>query len=120
MPLYEYECRRCGPFHDWGTMSLYLEPARCPDCGGDCPRAIATPALGMDWQHKKAHAINEKSAHEPRVTRRRRGDPMVHDVHADLSRHREKKLARKHAHDHSHGDGKHAHISKHPWMVRHC
>lgn len=119
MPLYEYVCQRCGPFHDWSTIGLYLEPVECPDCGRSSPRAIATPALGMDWQQKKAHTINEKSAHEPRVTHRRRGDPIVHDTHADLSLHREKKLARKHAHDDKHRDGKHAHMSNHPWLVRH-
>ena len=119
MPLYEYACQHCGPFHDWSSLSRYLEPVQCPDCGQPSPRAIATPALGMDWQQKKAHAINEKSAHEPRVTRRRRGDPLVHDAHADLSHHREKKLARKHAHADKHPDGKHAHLSNHPWLVRH-
>lgn len=118
MPLYDYSCRTCGPFSDWRAMSEFDEPTRCPDCGEPSPRAVATPALGMDWQQKKAHSINEKSANEPRTVRRRRGDPMVHDVHTDLSRHREQKLARRHAHDHHHGNS-HAHTSNHPWMVRH-
>jgi putative FmdB family regulatory protein len=119
MPLYDYTCKRCGPFRDWKPVGEYLEPAKCPDCGRRSPRAVATPALGMDWQRKKAHSINEKSAHEPRVTRRRRGDPIVNDAHADLSRHRERKLAQKHQHDESHRHSKHAHMSNHPWLVRH-
>lgn len=119
MPLYHYSCPACGAFSDWRTMSDFDKPAPCPDCGAPAPRDVATPALGMDWQNKKAHAINEKSAHEPRTVRRRRGDPMVHDAHADLSVHRQKKIARKHAHDHGHGGKAHAHQSNHPWMVRH-
>jgi hypothetical protein len=100
-------------------MGDYLKPAKCPGCGKRSPRSVASPALGMDWQQKKAHSINEKSVHEPRVVRRRRGDPMVHDAHADLSRHREKKLARKHVHEEKHRHSKHAHMSSHPWLVRH-
>jgi putative FmdB family regulatory protein len=114
MPLYEYECGRCGPFRDWRTLSQYKKPAKCPDCGKPARRAVASPRLGMDWQQKKAHGINEKSAHEPRVMRRRRGDPLVHDAHADLSKHREKQLAKRHAEPKAT-----VHKSHHPWMVRH-
>jgi putative FmdB family regulatory protein len=119
MPLYDYQCRHCGPFRDWRGMGEYRKPAECPECGKPAPRSAATPALGMDWQQRKAHSINEKSGHEPRVVHRRRGDPMVHDAHADLSRHREQKLAHEHAHDHSHRGDERRHVSNHPWMVRH-
>jgi putative FmdB family regulatory protein len=118
MPLYDYACPTCGVFSDWADMRDYDKPSHCPDCGKKAPRDVASPALGMDWQQKKAHSINEKSAHEPRTVRRRRGDPMVHDVHRDLSPHRERTLAHKHAHDHAKG-ASHAHRSNHPWMVRH-
>ena len=100
-------------------MADFDKPARCPECGQPSPRAVARPSRGMDWQEKKAHAINEKSAHEPAVVRRRRGDPVMHDVHRDLSRHREENIARKHAHDHTHNGDRHVHKSNHPWMVRH-
>jgi putative FmdB family regulatory protein len=118
MPLYDYACATCGLFRGWRAMALYDQPAPCPECGALAPRDVAMPVLGMDWQRKKAHSINERSANEPRTVRRRRGDPMVHDPHADLSVHRQKALARKHSHAHSSGDA-HAHRSNHPWMVRH-
>ena len=33
MPLYDYECRRHGPFSDWHAMSEFENPAPCPVCG---------------------------------------------------------------------------------------
>ena len=117
MPLYEYACQACGVFDAWRAMADWKQPVACPECGVPAPRDLAQPVLGMDWQRKKAHSINERSANEPRTVRRRRGDPLVHDPHADLSMHREKALARKHSH--AHGGDSHAHRSNHPWMVRH-
>jgi putative FmdB family regulatory protein len=107
MPLYDYECRRCGPFREWRSMSDYEKPAKCPDCRKAARRSMATPVLGtMDGSIRKAHAHNEKSAHEPRVERRRTGG---HD----------------HAHDHGHsrfkkmdGPGHYAR-ARSPWMVGH-
>jgi putative FmdB family regulatory protein len=117
VPLYDYSCPACGVFSEWRGMADWDQPVACPECGAPAPRDLAQPVLGMDWQLKKAHSINERSANEPRTVRRRRGDPMVHDAHADLSVHREKALARKHSH--AHGGGDHTHRSNHPWMVRH-
>lgn len=119
MPLYDYECARCGPFRIWRGMSEFAKPSKCPDCGRMAARAMATPLLGMDWRQKKAHSINEKSAHEPRVVHRKPGDPMVHDAHRDLT----DAGPRGHAHHgHRHGQGhKHGKLerSRHPWAVRH-
>jgi len=115
MPLYEYECTRCGPFRDWRSMSEFEKPAKCPDCGRAAPRAIATPTLGMDAGTRKAHSINEKSAHEPRVVRRRRGDAIPqHDAHADLVRAREERGKRTRE-----PRQKETHVSSHPFAIRH-
>lgn len=107
MPLYDYECRRCGPFREWRKMSDYEKPMKCPDCGKPSRRSMATPVLGtMDAGLRKAHGVNEKSAHEPRVERRRIG-----------------------GHDHTHGDGSsrfskmdgpgHYASARRPWAVGH-
>jgi putative FmdB family regulatory protein len=115
MPLYDYECRSCGPFREWRSMSEYCKPARCPDCHRRAMRSVATPMLGMEAGLRTALASSERSAHEPRVVRRRRGDPIPqHDVHADLMRAREERSARKR------GPRKaETRASHHPWMVRH-
>jgi putative FmdB family regulatory protein len=115
MPLYDYECPSCGAFREWGKMSEYQEPAACPECGGQAARMVATPRLGMESGLRKALASSERSAHEPRVVRRRRGDPIPHhDAHADLMRVREERSTRK-------GEPRKAetHASHHPWILRH-
>jgi putative FmdB family regulatory protein len=115
MPLYDYQCRRCGPFREWRRMSDYAKAVECPECRRPAARSVATPTLGMDAGLRKAHAINEKSAHEPRVVRRRRGDPIPqHNAHADLMQARQERTGKKRE------PGKAAtHKSQHPWMVRH-
>jgi putative FmdB family regulatory protein len=104
MPLYDYECRRHGPFREWAPMSLSDRPAPCPDCGKAAPRLVASPRLGIDSTVRKAHAVNEKSANQPRVVHRKRGDPMAHDAHRDLTQARQPRAK--------------THRSDHPWTVR--
>jgi putative FmdB family regulatory protein len=123
MPLYNYECRRHGTFSDWFSMSESENPTPCPVCGKLARRSVSAPYLGIDSGLREAHGTNEKSAHEPRVVRRRRGDPIPHDAHRDLTQH--SASAHSHGHHHAghshakdHGAGK-AQASNHPWMVRH-
>jgi putative FmdB family regulatory protein len=105
MPLYDYECRRCGPFREWRRMRDYEKPTTCPRCRKRARRTMATPVLAMDAGLRKAHAFNEKSAHEPRVERRRTG----------------------HSHGHDHGNSRfremdgpgHYVRARSPWMVGH-
>jgi len=115
MPLYDYTCPSCGPFREWRSMSQYQQPAACPECRRSAPRAVATPTLGIDAGLRRSHAINEKSASEPRVVRRRRGDPIPqHDAHADLMRAREERAIRK-----SEPLKTETRAAHHPWMLRH-
>ena len=123
MPLYNYECQQHGTFSDWRNMSESENPAPCPICGDLARRSVSAPYLGIDSGLRKAHSINEKSADEPRVVRRRRGDPIPHDARRDLSQHRASgdahtHLHAGHSHLHDHGSGE-AQVSNHPWMVRH-
>jgi putative FmdB family regulatory protein len=128
MPLYNYECRRHGEFSEWASLKDYDKPVPCPSCGKLAERTVSAAYLGMDTQLNKAFGSSEKSAHEPRVVRRRRGGPIpVHDTHSDLSKIRGQQHT--HAHDHAghshagHSHGKQGHMktvrSKHPWLVRH-
>jgi putative FmdB family regulatory protein len=68
MPLYDYECERCGPFTALRPMADYDAPLDCPDCGASAPRVMLTaPRLGAtDRLQLAAHATNERSAHAPR------------------------------------------------------
>lgn len=68
MPIYDYECARCGGFSAWGAMRTSDAPATCPGCGARAARVISAPYLNdMKSATRIAHQRNERSAHEPRV-----------------------------------------------------
>ena len=117
MPLYDYACRRCGPFRKWRGMSAYDKPAKCPNCGKAARRSVTAPMLGMrDAALRKAHEINERSAHEPRLVHRKRGDPIPsHDAHRDLTEARQRQNVPRRGR----GDKDKLNRSSHPWAVRH-
>jgi putative FmdB family regulatory protein len=70
MPVYEYACPDCGTFSALRKMSDSRLPAYCA-CGALSPRILSAPRLAvMDSARRSAHERNEKSAHEPRSTRR--------------------------------------------------
>lgn len=70
MPVYDYECRACGIFTALRPMAESGDPLGCPDCGVPAPRAfVVAPALaGMDSSRRNAFAINERAAHEPKLS----------------------------------------------------
>jgi putative FmdB family regulatory protein len=122
MPLYTYECRRHGVFSDWRSMKECHLSMPCPICEALSERQVSVPHRGMDSALYKGNAINEKSAHEPRVVRRRRGDGIpAHDTHRDLTHHAHLGGSHSHAHgEHSHQSGDSSTVrSHHPWLVRH-
>jgi putative FmdB family regulatory protein len=72
MPVYEYYCELCDElFTQLRPMSEYREPANCPTCAIPAEHVVATaPRLNtMHVGARDAHQVNERSAHEPRVTR---------------------------------------------------
>lgn len=72
MPIYEYDCPRCGDFTALRPMAQYREPHPCPDCGEPAPRAVfSAPGLPLlSAASRTAHATNERSAHAPKVSRK--------------------------------------------------
>lgn len=117
MPLYEYDCAACGDFTALRPMAEYREPQPCPDCGQPAPRALFTapslPILGS--AARTAHARNERSAHEPMVSKKA-----------------EREVASKHgagcacckpgvgsARTQRGADGAKSFPSKRPWMISH-
>jgi putative FmdB family regulatory protein len=72
MPVYEYCCQECAhEFTALRPMSEHRADTVCPDCGGTAGRVLSAPRLNtMQANTRKAHQINERSAHEPKVSQR--------------------------------------------------
>lgn len=72
MPVYEYACAECGPFAALRPMAEYADPQPCPECGSESQRVLLTAPMlaGMDAGRRTAFAINERSAHEPKSTKK--------------------------------------------------
>jgi putative FmdB family regulatory protein len=52
MPLYEYQCQKCG--HRFERIQRFSDPLveKCPDCGGRVEQLISAPAVqfkGSGW-----------------------------------------------------------------------
>ena len=52
MPLYEYECKKCG--HRFEKIQKFSDPMlkKCPECGGKVEQMISAPAIqfkGSGW-----------------------------------------------------------------------
>jgi putative FmdB family regulatory protein len=114
MPIYEYECTDCGGFAASRPMALYKEPADCPGCGQASPRALlSAPAFSaMPGNVRKAHAINEKSAHAPRESRN--SEPHKHSASCGCG---SKSIGA--SKTVKAPDGSKAFPSKRPWMISH-
>jgi len=71
MPLYDYQCRVCGPFREFRPLSKWDKDTKCPNCGSPSKRSIAMARLQCVSRNVRvAHERNERSAEEPRVMRR--------------------------------------------------
>jgi putative FmdB family regulatory protein len=62
MPLYEYQCKKCG--HRFEKIQKFSDPPvkKCPECGGQVEQTISAPAVqfkGSGWYvtdyAKKSH-----------------------------------------------------------------
>lgn len=71
MPMYEYECINCGVFSALRKMSESHQSTVCDECGCMGERIISAPRLSiLGKAQRSAHEMNERSAHEPKVSRR--------------------------------------------------
>lgn len=68
MPLYEYQCKKCG--HKFEKIQKFSDKPikKCPECGGPVEQTISAPAVqfkGSGWYvtdyAKKAHAPASES-----------------------------------------------------------
>jgi putative FmdB family regulatory protein len=67
LPTYEYACDACGVFDALRPIAQRNEPCACPACSASSPRVmLAAPGLPrVDEDTRRAHSINERSAHAP-------------------------------------------------------
>lgn len=66
MPLYDYHCTGHGAFSELATLDDAALPAPCPVCRQPARRVIGVPrALARRPELMLAHAVNERSQHEP-------------------------------------------------------
>ena len=70
MPIYEYSCQDHGEFELIRNISESGLLGRCPDCDVGCRRILSAPHIsGMTKAAFVAHETNERSRHEPRVSK---------------------------------------------------
>lgn len=88
MPLYEYDCSRHGVFETMHSMHDAQAPERCPSCGEQAPRVLSAPRLARVSAHeRKARDRNEKSRHEPRLSRKTNHPPKTERPALQASHH---------------------------------
>jgi len=111
MPTYEYECARHGVFDAVRPMKESSLPQSCPDCGTLSPRVVATAVAfaGMPSALRTAHAINERSAHEPKTSASLSHKPGCSCCSSTRKRSSALTLP----------DGSKTLVGKRPWMVGH-
>jgi putative FmdB family regulatory protein len=89
VPIYAFECGRCGPFDLSRPMARASDPVACPDCSAPARRRYTAPGLALLARPVRlARDREEKSAHEPDVVRAKTGRPMPH-LHAHGHGHRQ-------------------------------
>lgn len=67
MPIYSYDCERCGTFSAIRSISDYDAKAECPHCGTPSGRSMAVPFLNA-----RRLSRSPKMSCEPEPPRRKR------------------------------------------------
>jgi putative FmdB family regulatory protein len=52
MPIYEYQCKKCGHRFEKILKFSDKQPTKCPECGGKIEQVISAPAVqfkGSGW-----------------------------------------------------------------------
>jgi putative FmdB family regulatory protein len=79
MPLYEFECRACGPFEASRPIAQASSPLRCPTCRRPAPRILSAVAIGS--------GIRAPAGSEPRrMVKRAPREPVAPRPHASHGR----------------------------------
>jgi len=77
MPLYEYQCKKCG--HRFEKIQKFSDKMvkKCPDCGGPVEQMISAPAVqfkGSGWYvtdyAKKSHVPSDSGNKDSKDTKK--------------------------------------------------
>jgi len=77
MPLYEYQCKKCG--HRFEKIQKFSDKPikKCPECGGPVEQTISAPAVqfkGSGWYvtdyAKKSHASSDSGSKDSKETKK--------------------------------------------------
>ena len=66
MPLYDYNCDRCGPFEVWHKMADTAVPRNCPECTVVASRIFTAPNISLG----SGSLLNKVGSSEPRLVKR--------------------------------------------------
>jgi len=98
MPLYEYQCEKCG--HRFEKIQKFSDKMirKCPECGGPVKQVISAPAVqfkGSGWYvtdyAKKAHAPSaaDGGAAESKKEEKTKAESSTKETPAKESSHKE-------------------------------
>ena len=73
MPLYEYDCKSCGEFEAWRSMSEYNMPMNCPDCDRVAVKIFSAPNINLN--SGSLSAIARSPSAEPRLVKQEQREP---------------------------------------------
>jgi putative FmdB family regulatory protein len=65
MPLYDYNCERCGSFEAQRHHTEAGAPAKCPECGGESARMWTAPVIAATGQPRTFNARRPTEAPKP-------------------------------------------------------
>jgi putative FmdB family regulatory protein len=77
MPLYEYQCKKCG--HRFEKIQKFSDKPvkKCPECGGAVEQTISAPAVqfkGSGWYvtdyAKKSHTASDSGSKDTKETKK--------------------------------------------------
>jgi len=86
MPLYEFECKTCGPFEQWRTLAEVNNPVCCSTCQVVAQRIFSPPSVLLsgtlrlrDCQNPEPRLVNHTpdQATAPRYQSNRQGRPWM-------------------------------------------
>lgn len=97
MPIYEYQCTKCG--HEFEKMQGYSDPEpACPTCGGKVKQLLSAPAVqfkGSGWYvtdyAKKSSAPASKSESKAESKSESKSDSKAADKKSDSTNKSSKK-----------------------------